>query len=162
LRKSARFGFSLIEILIALAITVSALVILLGFLGLAADTSKHSQDETLSVFMAGQVRSRLLTDAAWPPGTLNKPLSGDLDAEGFPVDSFDYEDLYFDYQGTALSTSAPTEERVYQGILTFRRSPSYNSPRLDLITLQLKSLETGEDITGFTLQRARLNPRPGS
>ena len=158
---AGRAGFSLIEILIALAITVTALIVLVALLGRSADTTRRSQSETLAVFMASQIRTFLLADENWPPGTANRPLSDARDAEGFPTDSFAYSNLFFDATGQRLDSSQ-ADKRAFQAVLTFRRSANYRSPRLDQITLELIELESRDSISGFTFQRARKKERPRS
>lgn len=152
-------GFSLVEILVAMGITVSALIVLLSLVGVAGDSTRRSQNETLAVYMANQVHTRIRTDPEWPPGTANTPLSGDRDAEGFPTDSFTWDELYFNRHGEIVEAS-DVDRQAYRGTLTFRRSPSYNSSRLEQITLQLTEIELDEAIAGFTFQRSRKSPRP--
>ena len=154
-----RAGFSLVELLLAMAVTVTALIVLIALLGRAADTSRRAQSETLAVFMASQVRTLLLTDPDWPPGTADRPLTDARDAEGYPTDSFTYDQLHFDATGQRLA-AADTDRRAFQGVLTFRRSANYRSPRLDQVTLEIIEIESGESISGFTFQRARKTERP--
>jgi uncharacterized protein (TIGR02598 family) len=158
--KQKAMGFTLVEVLISLGITASALLILVGFIVYIMDTSRSSQGESIAVLISSQVRTRLLTNPAWPPGTENRALSRAVDEYGMTTDSFTWDALYFDDQGIELKP-ADVEDAIYQGILHFRRSPNYNSSRLDFITLAVRDVKQRETVAEFTYQRARKKARPG-
>jgi uncharacterized protein (TIGR02598 family) len=158
--KRKTMGFTLVEVLISLGITASALLILVGFIAYIMDTSRSSQGESIAVLISNQVRTRLLTNPAWPPGTENRALSRAVDEYGMTTDSFTWDALYFDDQGIELNPT-DAEDAIYQAILHFRRSPNYNSPRLDFITLAVRDVKQRKTVAEFTYQRARKKERPG-
>lgn len=59
-------GFSLVEIILALGITVFVLVILMSLLALGVQTASESRGDSLAVFMADSLRSELITNHDWP------------------------------------------------------------------------------------------------
>ena len=110
-------GFTLVEVLISLGITASALLILVGFIVYIMDASHSSQGESIAVLISNQVRTRLLTNPAWPPGTENRALSRAVDEHGMTTDSFTWDALYFDDQGIELKP-ADAEDAIYQASCT--------------------------------------------
>lgn len=149
---------TLVEILITMALVSSVLLVLAIMFGESASTVQRSKAESVSIFVAENIRARLLTDPEWPPGAAGRSFSRDVDQHGIPTDTFVFDKLYFDDEGTEVEEE---DLGVYQGVLTFSRSPNYPSRRLDFIVLEVKPLPVGEPIT-FSFQRANTTPRPGS
>ncbi|MFT5496532.1 MAG: hypothetical protein ACI9TH_001932 [Kiritimatiellia bacterium] len=152
-------GFSLIEVLLALGIAASALLILVGLITHIMDTSRASQIESVAALISSQVRTRLLTNPNWPPNTENRSLAKTVDAAGIPDNSFSWDQLYLDEHGVEIPLSEK-DRAVFQGVLTFRRSPHYNSARLDFVTLAIRDVQRDEIVAEFTYQRARKKARP--
>lgn len=151
-------GLTMVEILVTLGIT-AAVVLPLGLIFMQSFTTvQHSKAESVSIFIAENVHSRLLTDPSWPPGSEQESFDRETDEFGIPTDTFTYDQLYFDGEGSEL-----TEESiraVYQGILTFSRSPNYESTRLDYIAFEVKRLNNPDaPAITYSFQRARRTPR---
>lgn len=152
-------GMTLIEILVTLGIISSVLLTLVVLFVESVGTVHKSQAESVSIFVAETVHARLMTDPEWPPGITEQTFSRDVDEFGIPKDTFVYDELYFDTEGNEVEEDADPDAAVgfkaYQGILTFRRSQNYNSPRLDFIVLEVKPM-TGTDLEPitFSFQRA--------
>lgn len=150
---------TLIEILVTLGIISTVLLTLVVLFVESVGTAHKSQAESVSIFIAENVHSRLMTDPAWPPGIEEQTFSRDVDEFGVPTDTFVFDELYFDTEGNEVAEDADPDAAVgfkaFQGVLTFSRSQNYNSSRLDFIVLEVKPL-TGTDLEPitFSFQRA--------
>ena len=156
-RATAR-GMTLVEILITMGIVSSVLLVLAILFGESASTVQKSKADSVSIFIAENVRARLLTDPEWPSGSTGQSFSRDVDDQGMPTDTFVFDALYFDDEGLEIESK---DFAAYQCVLTFSRSPNYGSRRLDFIVLEVNPLPIGESIT-FSFQRANTTPRPES
>ena len=150
---------TLIEIVVTLGIVATVLLVLVALFGQSVGTVHKSQSESVSIFIAEVIHSRLMTDPEWPPGIKEQNFSRDVDEHGMPTDKFVYDDLYFDTEGNEVIEEVDSDAAVgfkaFQGILTFSRSLNYDSSRLDYIAFEVKPV-TGPDnepIT-FSFQRA--------
>jgi len=144
-------GFSLVELVIALAIAAVAVVTLVGLLALGVRTNLDSKADSVAVFIADTVRSKLLADEDWPVAAATAMSSN-------PATRYQHK-VYFDEQGSEVAAAAGS---FYAAALEFQPSPNmpYASDRLDFITLSIS--RTGNDsrvLTRFTLQRAHRAPR---
>ena len=157
-RQSSRSGLTLVEILITISIVSTVLLVLTIMFGKSLGTVRKSKADSVSIFIAENVRARLLTDAEWPPGALDQSFSRDVDDNGVPTDTWVFDELYFDEEGIEVEKDDSENQASYQCILTFSRSPSYQSTRLDFIILEVQPLPGGEPIT-FSFQRANNTPR---
>ena len=144
-------GFSLIEVLLALGIVVFTLVTLIALLAMGIETARDSRDDSVQVFIADTVRSKLLADENWP-------VSASTAMSTNPSSLYSYP-LYFDNEGIETTNASSS---VYTARLVFMPSPNlpYVSPRLDYVTLAIsRTADTNRVLSEFTLQRARLTPR---
>jgi len=145
-------GFSLVELVLALAVVAIAVITLVGLLSLGVRTNLDSKADSVAVFIADTVRSKLLTDENWPVSATT-PMSTNAGSR------YKHK-AFFDEQGSELDAEAGS---FYTATLEFQPSPNmpYPSPRLDFITLTIG--RTGNEsrvLTRFTLQRAHKAPRP--
>ena len=129
---------TLLEVLVTLGLISTVLLTLAIVFGQSLSTVQHSKAESVSIFIAESVQARLLTDPEWPPGSAKESFSRDVDEYGMPKDTFDYDELYYDGEGTEIEKG--NSRAVYQGVLTFSRSPNYESRRLDFIAFEVKRL----------------------
>ena len=157
-QKSSAKGLTLIEILITIGIVSSVLLALTVMFGKSLGTVRKSKADSVSIFIAENVRARLLTDSEWPPGAMEQKFGREVDEHGVPTDTFVFDQLFFDEEGTEVAKDDPDNPASYQCILTFSRSPSYQSNRLDFIVLEVQPMPRGEPIT-FSFQRANNSPR---
>jgi len=147
-------AFSLVEIVIALSITVIALISLIGLIGLGLQTHQDSRADSVAVFIADNVRAKLLADVNWPVPE-NQTMSSNNYAG--PLNSFTN---YYTSEGTELV--AGQTNGFYAATLQFMPSPNlpYQSQRLDFIVLNIsRNSGTNRIMSTFTLQRAHVLPR---
>jgi type II secretory pathway pseudopilin PulG len=158
-KPSNQTGMTLVEIIVTLGIVATVLLALVALFGQSVGTVHKSQSESVSIFIAEIIHSRLMTDPEWPPGIKGQTFSRDVDEHGMPTDKFVYDDLYFDTEGNEIigevDPDAAVGFKAFQGILTFSRSPNYASSRLDYIAFEVKPVKgpNNEPIT-FSFQRA--------
>ena len=146
-------AFSLVEIVIALSITVIAVLSLLGLIGLGLQTHQDSRADSVAVFIADNVRAKLLADVNWPVPD-SQPMSSNY---SMPQNNFTY---YFDNEGSEVPTGQTNG--FYAATLQFEPSPNlpYPSQRLDFIILNIaRNSGTNRIMSTFTLQRAHKDPR---
>jgi len=145
-------AFSLVEIVIALSITVIAVLSLLGLIGLGLQTHQDSRADSVAVFIADNVRAKLLSDENWPvPATTSMSSNSS---------NYYFTNCYFDNEGSELP--AGQTNGFYQAQLQFMPSPNmpYPSQRLDFIILSIsRNSGTNRVVSKFTLQRAHPDPR---
>ena len=99
--RLSRRAFSLVEIILALGITVFVLTILISLLALGVQTAAESRSDSLVVFMADSLRSELVTNPDWPgaipvgtPFYLYFTEDGSLTRGGAFIGAFSPEALY--------------------------------------------------------------------
>lgn len=154
-----RRAFTLIEVVIAMAIAVFALLVLLATFSLGIKTTADSQGDTIAVFIADNVRAQLLADENWPI-----PADAPLTTSNNPTT------FSFDESGELLQ-GLPTDDPKYQGRLTiaalfdpaspfYLQEANYRSRRLDYITLEIfRQGSTNRPLSTFNLMRHRLAER---
>ena len=147
-------AFSLVEIVIALSITVIAVLSLLGLIGLGLQTHQDSRADSVAVFIADNIRAKLLADVNWPVPDTQAMSSNNYSGS---ANSFTN---YYTSEGTELPTGQTNG--FYAATMQFEPSPNlpYQSSRLDFIILNIsRNTGTNRIMSTFTLQRAHKDPR---
>jgi uncharacterized protein (TIGR02598 family) len=126
-------GFYLIEVALALSITILCLSVLIGLLSLGSKQSRQSKTESTAFLIANYCKEKLLSDYNWPTNQT--------------------EALYFDHEGkiTESNTSSYRAEMIF--LNPNHPNRYYSSTRLDTISLNI-SEPNGNLITNFMIQRA--------
>lgn len=147
-------GFSLIEILVALVIVVVGVLVLLGLLGVSLGSVQDSKADSIAVFIANDVKSKMFTDEDFPIAR-----DASISSATWPTN------LYYDNEGAPLGSS--TDGAKYRAALTLydlmntNNDANYRSRRLDLAEVRIHRTtgNTNRAISTFTVQRARQTPR---
>ena len=94
-------AFSLIEIVIALSITIIAIVSLLGLMSAGLQTHQDSRADSVAVFIANNIRGKLLSDVNWPVPATNAMSTNSTNAANIFK-------CYFNNEGVELPSGSTT------------------------------------------------------
>ena len=67
-KNRSRSGMTLVEIMVTIGIVSTVLLTLIVMFGQSVGTVHKSQTESVAIFIAENIHSRLMTDPEWPPG----------------------------------------------------------------------------------------------
>ncbi len=153
-RDHAARGFSLIEVLLALAISAFSLLTILGVFTIGLQTTMESRLDTLTVNVMEQVKARMLTDPDWPIGA--------TDAITYDNDTSFRTNLYYDSDGFITSQSAYVlrVEIIYLNPTNSDIQIGYRSERLDPMHIIFYNSRSDKPLISFGLNRAKKEIRP--
>lgn len=137
--KRSALGFSLVEVVMALAIFATVGVALVGLLGVGLNVSREALTDSEVTMLVENVQARLTLDPGWPGET---------------------EATYYDQSGAEV-----VDER--QGVfrVTFKSvtGPGFASKYFDTLRVSIERIATNQKVSTWMLQRARLEqgrPQP--
>jgi uncharacterized protein (TIGR02598 family) len=151
---SRRTAFSLVEIVVALAIVVVGVLVLLGLLGVSLGSVQDSKADSIAVFIANDVKARMFGDDNFPISA-----SANISSATWPYN------LYYDGEGNPLGTATNgakfRAEITLKDLMDTNNDANYRSRRLDFaeVAIHRTTGNTNRAVSSYTIQRARQTPR---
>lgn len=130
--KGRAAGFSLIEVVMALAIFAVVAVALIGILGTGINLSQDALSDAETTMMMENIQARLTLDPAWPGST---------------------DSLFYDNSGAQVNTE---NDGVFRVTLETVPGTGFSSAYLDTFRVQVERLPHRQKLGTWTLQRVRL------
>ncbi|MCH8475339.1 MAG: hypothetical protein LAT55_08945 [Opitutales bacterium] len=162
LTSSARRAFSLVELVLAIGITVFVLLILVGFLALGVQTAADSRDDSIAALLAENLRTELITDSSFAMDPPQLAFDSDNNDVGIPV--------FFNFDGRIVEDEAearylalialepsfsdlPEEMRENAGFRYWQSGDEVNSVQRLHVRI-FAGTQTNRQISAFSLVRA--------
>lgn len=142
-------GFTLVEVVLAAAISASCVVLLIGLFAFGLKNTRDSQIYTSAALISENIRSRLLADPDWPMPQ-NQSLAY---ANGIYQTNFYYnlEGLESSKDGAILRAEICFVQPTYA---------NYFSQRLDMIFMDFYEANNNHFVARHYAQRSHIQPRP--
>lgn len=138
-RRSHREGFSLVEVVLALAVFATVGVALIGLLGVGIDVSHDALTDAEVAMLVENVQARLTLDPTWPPLGAGAPGKAAT--------------LHYDNAGAPVTDQAMASFRV---TLTLLDGPGFRSAYFDTFHVAIERPAQANLVATAQLQRARL------
>ncbi len=134
-------GFTLIEMMMALAILTFGLSSLIGVLSVGVGTRRDAEMRSRATMLAGQVFQTVQRDII-SNNVVSSFVSGDEDEQDSEIEAVDVDDI-FDFPGLKYRVE-------------FKTDPE--NPKLVLVTVRVSWLEQGENV-GHEFQRVMVREK---
>ncbi len=127
---SAKSGFSLVEITLALGVAAFCLVAILGMLPVGLKTQQAGAQQTTANAIISQIVADLRADVRLPPGKASKEATSGLGLNGHWAARATPDTLYFTSEGKqtpnagSVNVSPPPSDAVYRATITYLFPPT--------------------------------------
>ena len=144
LSSSARRAFSLVELVIAIGITVFVLLVLVGFLALGVQTAADSRDDSIASLLAENLRTELVADPSFISDPPQLFFDADNEDVGVPV--------YFNFDGRIVGNA---EEARYMALVALE--PSFNDLPAEMReSSAFRYWQSGEEVSSVQRLHVRI------